>query len=56
MNENKKFRFYPKHIKKSSGKYLTWIDLLNDPIYFQIGRLDTNNKKTTEPLAPFLKS
>lgn len=45
MNENEKFRFYPKHIKKSSGKYLTWIDLLNDPIYFQIGRLDTNNKK-----------
>lgn len=45
MNENKKFRFYPKHIKNSSGKYLAWIDLLKDPIYFQIGRLDTNNKK-----------
>lgn len=45
MNENKKFRFYPKHIKNSSGKYLSWNDLLRDPIYFQIGRLETSNQK-----------
>jgi len=39
MNENKKFRFYPKHIKDNSGRYLTWKEYLKHPIYFQLGKM-----------------
>jgi putative glycosyltransferase (TIGR04372 family) len=39
MQPNKKFRFYPKHIKDSSGRYLTWKEYLKHPIYFQLGKM-----------------
>jgi putative glycosyltransferase (TIGR04372 family) len=39
MQPNKKFRFYPKHIKDNSGRYLTWKEYLKHPIYFQLGKM-----------------
>jgi putative glycosyltransferase (TIGR04372 family) len=38
MWPNTAFRFFPKHIKDETGKYLSWQKFLTHPIYFQLGR------------------
>lgn len=45
MQPNVRFRFFPKHLKDESGKYLSWRTFLTHPAYFQLGRILSTQEK-----------
>lgn len=52
MQPNPRYRFYPKHLfDRINGRYLTWIEWLSNPCFFDIGMVRSSNNLEYEELS-----
>lgn len=51
MLPNGKFRFYPKHVRRSHGEKLSWQEMLKDPSFFNVGDFSFGDSVEYEELS-----